>query len=270
MKTALITGTSRGIGRDLALTLAGRGWDVVGTLRSDEGRAELEAAGVDVVTVDVTDRASVEAAVFHTVTHHGSLDLLVANAGVGLFGCFEDVDPEQIRRVFEVNFFGVLACTRAALPHLRASAGRIVVISSIAGRRSAPGSSAYNASKFAVEGWAEGLRHELAETGVGLTLVQPGPIATGFFEQRVAGPRSGRGTYAAITQRVRELQDQALQKAAPPSTVTRVVLDVLDEKHPPPFRVAVGGGTAAQLTVVKLLPWMLWEKLVAWRIGVGS
>jgi len=270
VKVALVTGCSRGIGRDVATRLAGEGWRVVGTLRGASEREALAAAGVEVVRLDVTDPAAVARVVHDVAERHGRLDLLIANAGVGLFGCFEDVDPEQVRGVFEVNFFGVLACTRAALPHLRASRGRIVVISSIAGRRSAPGSSAYNASKFAVEGWAEALRHELAETHVGLTLVQPGPVATGFFTHRSEGPRAGRGTYGAITQRVRELQDQAARQAADVSTVSDAVVATLAEKHPPPFRVAVGASTSAQLTVVKVLPWILWEKLVAWKIGVGS
>lgn len=264
-RIVLITGCSRGIGHHSARTLAREGWRVVATLRGETGRAALEGDGVEVVTLDVVDSDRVEAVVAGVVDRHGRLDALVANAGAGLFGCFEDLHPDQVRDVMEVNFFGALSCARAALPHLRASRGRLVVISSVAGRRGAPGSSLYNASKFALEGWAEGLRFELAPHGVAVVLVEPGATDTGFPTSKGIGAGVGEGPYAAITERVRELQDAAFADPEPVTTVVAAVRRALTESSPP-LRIPTGRGTRAQLTAKRLLPWRVWEALVRWKL----
>jgi len=265
-KVVLITGCSRGIGHAVALALAGRGWTVVATLRGEEGRAALEAAGVQIARVDVTKTAQILDAVDALVGGHGRLDALVANAGQGIFGCFEDVDQDQARAIFELNVMGVLESARAALPHLRASRGRLVVLSSVAGRRSAPGSSIYNASKFALEGWGEALALELDPFGVRVVLVEPGATATGFTEHLARGRWAGTGPYAALTERLQATREAAFQGAEPPDVVVEAILRGLEEQDPP-LRIATGRGTRASILAAQLLPWGLYRRLVRRRIG---
>lgn len=260
-QVVLITGCSRGIGLAAALELAGAGWRVAATLRGDEGRQALEAAGALVLRADVRDAAALEAAVAETVARFGRLDALVANAGQGLFGCFEDVSPAAAEALFDVNVHGVLRVTRAALPHLRASRGALVVLSSIAGRRSAPGSSLYNATKFALEGWAEALAFELAPFDVRVVLIEPGPTESGFAAGAGVGERAGTGPYAAITARLREIRGAAMGRPEPASTVSRAIREAL-ERRSPPLRWPTGRGTAAQILAARLLPWPIYREIV--------
>ena len=266
-RTVLITGCSRGIGHATARTLAQEGWQVVATLRSDDGRTALEAAGAEVVFMDVVDRVRVDQVVAQVAARHGGLDALIANAGVGLFGCFEDLDPDQVRAVMEVNFFGALHCARACLPHLRASRGRLIAVSSVAGRRSAPGSSLYNASKFALEGWAEGLRFELAPHGVRVVLVQPGPTATGFPAAKGTAKGAESGPYAAITARLLQLQAEAFDNPDPVTVVVDALRRALDDDDPL-FRIPTGRSTRAQILASRVLPWRAWEALVRRKLDL--
>jgi NAD(P)-dependent dehydrogenase (short-subunit alcohol dehydrogenase family) len=256
----LITGCSRGIGRESALKLQALGWTVVGTLRGEAGREELEAAGVEVVLMDVTRPDEVTRAVEGIVERHGRIDALVANAGRGLFGCFETLEDRQARDLMDVNFFGVLSCAREVLPHLRKSQGRLVVISSIAGRRSAPGSSLYNASKFAIEGWAEGLSYELAPFGVQVVLVEPGPTESGFFDVKWWGSRN-MPAYAPLNERLQELQASVKDKCVPVGVVVNAVVSALTERKPA-FRIPTGTNTKLQLLAKSSLPERWWRGLV--------
>jgi len=259
-KVVLITGCSRGIGKAAALSLVAQGWTVVGTLRSAKGREDLEAAGIHVISMDVTDAEQVERGIREILDQYGRLDALVANAGQGLFGCFETLSESQTRTVMEVNFFGVLQCARLALPALRESQGRLVVISSVAGRRAAPGSSLYNASKFAIEGWAEGLSYELDPFGVDVVLIEPGPTESGFFEQKTWGDRSVEA-YAPLNERLAELQSKVTSKCVPVEVVTRAIERALTQRNPP-FRIPTGGNTKLQLVAKGSLPERWWRGLV--------
>ncbi len=268
-KVVLVTGCSRGIGLATALSLAGRGYRVGGTVRGEEGRATLEAAGVTVLRADVTRTQQLLDAVDRFVGMHGQLDAVVANAGRGIFGCFEDVDQDQARALFEVNVFGVMETARATLPHLRASKGRLVVLSSVAGRRSAPGSSIYNASKAAIEGWGEALALELDPLGVRVVLIEPGTTESGFVEAAWTGRWVGTGPYAAITARIRELRDENFARPDPVSVVTEAVLGAI-ERPDPPLRVPTGKGTRAQILAAQLLPWPLYRALVRRKLRLPS
>lgn len=262
-KIVLITGASSGIGRACAQRLASAGWTVLGTSRRASARADIEGIGAEFVQLDVSDAAAIQAAIDGAVERHGRLDALVANAGIGVNGCFEDIDEAQIRQVFEVNVFGAMGSARAALPHLRASRGRLVVISSIAGRRSAPGSSIYNASKFAIEGWGEGLRFELAPLGVPVVLIQPGPTESGFFGAVMEAAPSA--AYRAIGERLAQVRVDATRQKEPVETVSAAVERALTEADPP-FRIATGRSTKIQLTINRLLPWVAWERLVSLKL----
>jgi short-subunit dehydrogenase len=185
----LITGASQGIGLALAEAAAARGARVLAAARSAELLAELatrvRAAGgvLETVQADVTNaddrRRMVEAA----VQHFGGLDVLVNNAGIGATGHFADVGAERMRKIFEVNFFGVTETTRAFLPLLKqGQRPAIVNISSIAGKRGIPARSDYSASKFAIQGFSEALRAELAKDGVDVLVVCPGLTQTNFSQ----------------------------------------------------------------------------------------
>lgn len=264
-RVALVTGCSSGIGHATALRLAADGWTVVGTVRTEEPRALLAGHGVRTVLLDVTDGAAVQAAVDAVVVRHGRLDAVIANAGAGLFGCFEDVTDAQARALMEVNVHGVWATARAALPHLRASQGHLIVVSSIAGRRAAPGSSVYNASKFALEGWAEALSFETRPFGVRVVLIEPGPTESGFVRAAARGVHAGGGPYRAITARLEAVRGAAMGSPTPADTVANAIAAALAMKDPP-LRVPTGSGTAAQILAARLLPWRLYRALVETKL----
>lgn len=187
-KTVLITGTSSGIGLAAAVATARAGWHTVATMR-DTGRADAlrkaaaEAGVSDLVQVkrlDVTDAASVAACVAEVVAEHGRLDAVVNNAGAGSVGTIEQHGMEPVRSAMEVNYFGVVELTRAALPHLRASGGRVVTVTSVGGVVGQPFNESYCAAKFAVEGFMESLAPVAATVGVHVTVVEPGAVASEF------------------------------------------------------------------------------------------
>ena len=183
----LITGTSSGIGLSTAVTAARHGFTTVATLRdtTKDGalRAAAEAAGVelDVRRLDVVDEASVTACVDGVVADHGALDILVNNAGRGFVGTVERMSTDEIRGSMEVNFFGVVTTTKAALPHLRANGGRVITVTSVGGVVGQPFNEAYCAAKFAVEGFMESLAPVAATVGVRVIVVEPGPVTTEFI-----------------------------------------------------------------------------------------
>ena len=175
----LITGASSGIGHATALALAARGWIVYGAARRVDRMQELEAAGCQVIAMDVTDDASLRAGVDRIIREQRRLDVLVNNAGYGSYGALEDVPIDEARRQFEVNVFGLARLSQLVIPTMRAlGRGRIINVSSIGGRIYEPIGSWYHATKFAVEGLSDSLRIELAPHGIDVVIIQPGPIRT--------------------------------------------------------------------------------------------
>jgi short-subunit dehydrogenase len=188
----LLTGASSGIGAALARRLAAEGSRLVLASRSRERLEALaesiRAAAGDAVAApaDVADPAQRAALVETAVAALGGLDVLINNAGVGASGWFADAAEERLRRIFEVNFFAATELTRLALPHLRRGRHPMLVnVSSVVGRRAIPGSSEYAASKFALTGWSEALRPELARLGIHVLVVSPGGVATEFKDNLI-------------------------------------------------------------------------------------
>jgi len=174
----LITGAATGLGREMALHLAERGFQVYATMRDMRQADALYASARDrkvqlsILPLDVTDSESIQRAVQKIVTETGGIYGVINNAGIGLRGYFEDLADDEIRQVFEANVFGLMAVTKAVLPYMRhARRGRIVLISSVGGRIGSLGVSAYCATKFAVEGFGESLFQELAPLGLRVVLI---------------------------------------------------------------------------------------------------
>ncbi|MGW8889513.1 SDR family oxidoreductase [Streptomyces sp. NPDC055749] len=216
-KVALVTGASSGIGEATARALAADGAKVAiaarRTDRLEALRAELEAGGATVLVLplDVADEQAVHAAVASTVETLGSLDILVNSAGLMLLGPVEGADTTDWTRMMDVNVLGLMYMTHAALPHLIRSRGAVVQISSIAARVVGRGSAAYNASKFAVNGFSEGLRQEVTERGVRVVVIEPGTVETELRDHITHAPSK-----AAIQERVtkiRQLQSADIAEA---------------------------------------------------------
>ncbi|MFF9090618.1 SDR family NAD(P)-dependent oxidoreductase [Streptomyces sp. NPDC014991] len=185
-RTVLITGTSSGIGLSAAVAAARAGWHTVATLRDTTRAGALREAAaeagvtLDIRQLDVTDETSVTAAVDGVIADHGRLDAVVNNAGAGHLGTLENDAMDDVRDVMEVNFFGVLNVSKAALAHLRATGGRLVTVTSVGGVIGQPFNEAYCAAKFAVEGYMESLAPVARTLGVSVSVVEPGAVATEF------------------------------------------------------------------------------------------
>ncbi len=181
-QTVLITGCSSGLGKSTARLFATKGWNVVATMRRADRTLERDHPDhLFVQEIDVTDDASVAAAISAGVDRFGGLDAIVNNAGISVLSMFEATPPEVIERIFQTNVFGAMRVTRAAIPHLRAKGGAIVNVSSGAGIAAMPLLSLYCASKFALEGFAESLSYELASQDIRVKLVEPGAMRTTAF-----------------------------------------------------------------------------------------
>jgi NADP-dependent 3-hydroxy acid dehydrogenase YdfG len=181
-KTVLITGSSAGIGKATAECFQQKGWNVVATMRSPDAGKQLAALkNVLVTKLDVTDEASIAAAVEAAEKQFGGIDVLVNNAGFGVYGLLEATPVESMRRQFDTNVIGLLATTLAVLPGMRKKRSGVVVnIGSVAGKITYPLGTLYCGTKFAVEGISEALRFELREVGVRVKLIEPGIVYTNF------------------------------------------------------------------------------------------
>jgi NAD(P)-dependent dehydrogenase (short-subunit alcohol dehydrogenase family) len=176
-RVVFITGASRGVGAAIARSFHEAGANVALASRSGADLGLSEALGVH---CDVRDPASVEGAVSATVERFGGLDVVVANAGVGSYGPFLDMDPEDVEAMIDINLKGTLYTARFGLPHLIESKGDFISLASVAGLRAFPGEAVYNASKFGQVGFTRSLDHEMREQGVRVTNIAPGGIATDF------------------------------------------------------------------------------------------
>jgi NAD(P)-dependent dehydrogenase (short-subunit alcohol dehydrogenase family) len=232
-RVVLVTGASSGIGRECALAFARRGDTVVGVARHAPALQELAAAhpGIQVETCDVTNAAERAALVKDVLAAHGRIDVLVNNAGVGTIGYLDELESDDIERVYETNVVAVADLTRLVLPGMRGRGdGAVVMISSVAAWASVPPATVYSSSKFAVHGLVEGLRRELRGSGVRVHSVNPAPIATDYLARTAdRSPQPG---------------DPARPKAPgfPPSWVAEAVLDAADAHRPTTRSVPRLGG----------------------------
>jgi NAD(P)-dependent dehydrogenase (short-subunit alcohol dehydrogenase family) len=240
----LVTGASRGFGRAMSETLLARGERVVATAR---GSDFVDAFGGDhpealAVRLDVTDPTDARAAVEQAVGRFGRLDVIVNNAGYGHFGAVEELTEDELRRQLEVNFFGVVNVTRAALPQLRRQrSGHIVQMSSLNGIEAMVGGGYYCASKFAIEGLSESLADEVAHLGIKVTIVEPGPHRTRFASDESAAVATPIDDYAESVGAARELLAgmDGTQPGDPDRAAAAIIAAV--DADEPPLRLPLGG-----------------------------
>jgi NAD(P)-dependent dehydrogenase (short-subunit alcohol dehydrogenase family) len=233
-RTVLITGCSSGLGGSAARHFAAQGWNVVATMRKPEpGLADEYPDRILVEALDVSDPASIDAAVQAGVRRFGSLDAVVNNAGITMVSVFETTPEMAIRRIFETNFFGVMNVIQATVPHLRQRGnGTIVNISSGVGIAAMPLLSIYVASKQAVEGLSESLAYELESQNIRVKLVEPGPMRTTNFtstgmsaSQEAAVPESYRAYFDHALQSMIDYPFPSTEETAAAETIYRAATD---------------------------------------------
>jgi len=251
MKTWFITGASRGFGLRIAQLALKRGDQVVATARdpSTARRQIGDDPRLLTVALDVTREEQAQAAVQAAIAHFGRIDILLNNAGFGLVGAVEEASAAEVEALYRTNVFGLLAVTRAVLPHMRArGAGRILNISSIGGYRSAAGFGVYCSTKFAVEGLSEALHQELAPLGIEVSVIEPGYFRTDFLDAtslQVSGRRIEG--YAASAGQVRErVGSLNHQQPGDPEALARVVVEFGHTSNPP-LRLPLGSDTVAAI-----------------------
>jgi NAD(P)-dependent dehydrogenase (short-subunit alcohol dehydrogenase family) len=236
----LITGTSSGIGHATALRLARRPeLTVFATARAPGSLTDLAQLGARTLALDVTDEASMVAAVSAVEAEFGAVSALVNNAGYGEYGTIEETDLGRVRREFETNVFGVARMTQLVLPAMRnARSGRIVNVGSMGGRIVFPGGGYYHASKYAVEAITDALRFEVEPFGIKVVLIEPGIIRTGFGEtaaNTLSGSTTVAGPYAALNRVVDEQMNNNYRSrwiSAPPEAVAEVIEQALFAEKP--------------------------------------
>ncbi|HTF53175.1 MAG TPA: oxidoreductase [Pseudonocardia sp.] len=233
-----ITGASSGLGRTLAEQVLAAGDRVVATARNVAALEDLTGPGPDDVIrlpLDVTDPEQVRATVAEAIERAGAIDVLVNNAGHGLLGALEELSDEQIQRILGTNVFGVLAVTRAVLPHMRARRrGHIVQLSSVGGVVGNPGHALYATSKFALEGMSEALAGEVKPLGIRVTIVEPGPFRTDFHGRSLeyAEQIEDYRETPAGTLRERFGAQAGVQPNDPVRAAEAIILAVRDESSP--------------------------------------
>jgi NAD(P)-dependent dehydrogenase (short-subunit alcohol dehydrogenase family) len=238
----LVTGASSGFGRAIVDTALARGDSVVATARRPEALADLEGSErAHVVSLEVTDPEQREAAVAEAVRRFGRIDVLVNNAGRTQVGAVEETTDEELRYLFDLHFFAPAALTRAVLPQMRAQGvGAIVQISSVGGQVTAPGFSAYCATKFALEGLTETLRDEVAEFGIHTLIVEPGAFRTGLFRPEAAYESAELPEYAATVGPTREyVRGNHGAQPGDPVKAAEAIIAALDSDEPP-LRLVLG------------------------------
>ena len=250
-KVLLITGAGRGMGVDIAKAALAAGYAVVATGRRPEAVAQAVGAAEDLLTVrlDVTDPASAQAAVREAVDRFGRIDVLVNNAGNFIAGFFEEITPDDFRAQIETNLFGPLNVTRAVLPVMRAQrSGLVVTISSTAGIVGGEFTSAYAASKFALEGWMESLAPEVAPYGIRTMLVEPG-----FFRTDLLTPESTSYAQPTIDDYIERTKQTVTawngmngQQGGDPTKLATALVQLVSSDEPP-LRWAAGADAVAAL-----------------------
>jgi len=258
-KVALVTGSSSGIGFETSLALARNGYHTFATMRNlGKGEKikqiiEKEDLGIEILELDVDSEESVNLAIKTVSEKKGRIDVLVNNAGYGMWGTVEDVSIDEFKEQFETNFFSIIRLIQKVAPIMRKqNSGNIVNISSVAGRIGFPVSPAYISSKFALEGLSESLRFELMPFGINVIIIEPGVIKTNFFDSMKMSEKSQQdSTYKEITDKVISGVKMMAEMGTHPKEVADVVIKTLGEEKPLP-RYVIGNDAMMFLEAKKM------------------
>jgi NAD(P)-dependent dehydrogenase (short-subunit alcohol dehydrogenase family) len=238
---AVVTGSSSGIGLATSIALARNGYLTYATMRnlakrdSIQSIADKQHLSIRVVQLDVTDENSIKSAIQSILSEAGRIDLLVNNAGYVLTGAFEDIGINEIKALYETNVFGVIRVTQAVLPIMRKQGlGRIINISSGAGRIGYPGGSAYVSSKFALEGLSESMVYEIEQFGIRTVLVEPGFVRTKIGENMAISKKTQdpNSPYSQMMQMMSSNQERMLENGSDADLVASVVAEAATAKEP--------------------------------------
>jgi NAD(P)-dependent dehydrogenase (short-subunit alcohol dehydrogenase family) len=286
--TALITGASTGIGRATALGLAASGWTVLaGVRKTADGEALQTVGGERVIPLelDVTDPGQIARAVERVAkltgdpeggpssAQPGRLDALVNNAGSAVGGPLELISMDDLRRQFDVNFFGHVAVTQALIPALRRARGRIVLISSVGGLVTTPFLAPYHASKYALEAAANSLRLELARSHIQVALIEPGSVATPIWEKNSGQvdefsiPEELREQYGHVPAAMAKALHNTARRGIPPERVAQTIERALSARRMR-ARYLIGLDAHAMVWASRLLPDLLFDRLLRRAVGV--
>jgi len=257
-KVAVVTGASSGIGFETALALAREGYHTYATMRDTTKSDKIKELGekdglkISVLELDVDNDDSVKVAIKKILDEKQRIDVLVNNAGWGLWGCVEDVSVDEFKTQFETNFFSVIRLIQEVGPTMRKQgSGKIINISSVAGRIGFPASPAYISSKFALEGLSESLRLEMAPFGVDVIIIEPGVIKTNFLNPvRLAKKSESGTTYRDITARVVSGVKMMAEMGTPPKEVADTIVKSINDDKPLP-RYIVGNDASMFLEAKK-------------------
>jgi short-subunit dehydrogenase len=269
-KVALITGASSGIGFETSLTLARNEFRTFATMRNlSKSRkireiAKKERLPLTVIPLDVNDNASIRTAIQNILVEAKRIDVVINNAGYGLFGAVEDLSMDKIIDQFETNFFGVVRVVKSVLPIMRNQhSGTIINISSMVGRVAMPLNSVYVASKFALEGFSESIRHELSKFGINVILIEPGIVRTRFFNNlQKSKNEAAKSPYSALLKRrLSRFKSVSESNSSSPSQVAKAILKALQSKSSN-FRYIVGEDAIIVLEKRKVLSDIKFEKWI--------
>jgi len=257
-KVAVVTGTSSGIGFETSLALAREGYFTYATMRDTTKSnkikeiAQKENLKINVLELDVDDEKSVKSAIAQILDQKQRIDVLVNNAGWGLWGCVEDVSVDEFKEQFETNFFSIIRLIQEVAPAMRKQgSGTIVNVSSVVGRIGFPASPAYISSKFALEGLSESLRFEFAPFGVDVIIIEPGVIKTNFMKNMKMAKKSELDTvYKDITTKVVSGVKMMAEMGTPPKEVANTIVKAIKDKKPLP-RYIVGNDASMFLEAKK-------------------
>lgn len=260
-KIVVITGSSSGIGRETALFLASRGFHVLAGVRKEKDMEALSRhAGITPAIMDVTEEGSVRAAAAHPLLHGASEVHLVNNAGIAVGGPIEATPVSRWKQQFDVNVFGLVSATQAFLPHIRATKGRIVNISSVSGLAASPYLAPYSSSKFAVEAISDSLRRELRQFNVKVIAIEPGPIKTPIWEKGMASHEKSslsaqmQSLYGKELGFFESLVKKSEAEAVEVRKVSKLIETALTTLRPRTRYVVGAKGLSLQMKLARLLP----------------
>lgn len=234
-KTILITGASSGFGKFTALDLINKGYTVYGAARRVEQMDDLVKAGGHALKMDVTQEASVIEGVDKLIEEQGKIDVLVNNAGYGAYNFIETADIEQMKRMYDVNVWGTIRLCQAVLPHMRhAKGGKIINLSSVAGRMSVAFMGLYASSKHAIEAISDALRQEVGRFGIAVSIIEPGAFRTGFEDKVYDELKDAniQEPYKAIADKFLPQLKEIYDKAPTPEPVVEAIISAIESSDP--------------------------------------